>query len=105
MVKSRRITEITLETNEIFTVRQQANSVRIHCPECGSQSAMFTPCEASALFGFEIRAICREIDAGRLHFLETESGSVLICIDSLQKAASLSSSNSTLQINPIKETL
>lgn len=63
---------------------------------------MVTPNEAAALFHIGIRAICREIEAGRLHFQETASGSVLICLDSLQTSPlSLCSSNS--QITQIKE--
>jgi len=64
---------------------------------------MVTPSEAAALFGVGIRAICREIEAGRLHFQETASGSVLICLVSLQQAASPGFGNSTSQINQIKE--
>lgn len=64
---------------------------------------MVTPGEAASLFRVGVRTIYREVEAGRFHFLETDSGSVLICLDSLQKAALPSSGNSTLQINQIKE--
>ena len=100
-VKARRITEITVETDETFTIRRSADSVRVPCPQCGSLSAMVTPNEAAALFGVGIRDLCREIDAGRLHFQEIESGSVLICLGSLQQAASLRAGNSGFEINQI----
>jgi hypothetical protein len=59
--------------------------------------------QAFALFHFGTRAICREIETGRLHFQETDSGSLLICLDSLQKVAQQSPGNSNPPINQIKE--
>jgi hypothetical protein len=96
-VKSRRVTEITVETNEIFTIRQGADSTRMHCPQCGPASAMVNPFEAAALFRVGIRAICREVEAGRVHFQESASGLLLICLDSLQKSALPRLVNSNLQ--------
>lgn len=94
-VRSRRITEITLETNEIYTIRRDAGSVCIPCSQCGA-SDMVTVHQAAALFHVGVRAICREVEAGRLHFLESAGGSLLICLDSLQQSALFSSGNTIL---------
>ena len=101
-MKSRRVTEITFETSEVFTIRQSASSPRIHCPQCGSPSAMVTPFEAAAFIRGGIRAICREVEAGRVHFQESASGVLLICLDSLEKSALPSAANSNLQTNQIQ---
>jgi hypothetical protein len=60
---------------------------------------MVTPQEAATLFRVGIRAICREVDAGRLHFQENASGLLLICLQSLQSSALLGSTNFTIQGN------
>jgi len=100
-VKSRRVTEITLETDEIITIRQSAGSMLIRCPQCDSASAMVTPQQAAILFRVGVRALCREVEAGRLHFQESASGLLLICVDSLKKSALLRSANPILEINQI----
>lgn len=100
-MKSRRITEITLETDEIFTIRQSAGSTRVPCPQCGSASALIPLQEAAAALGVGIRAICREVEAGRVHFQESTAGLLLICLGSLESSALLSSSNSKPQTNQI----
>jgi hypothetical protein len=100
-VKARRTTKISLETDETFTIRRGTNSPRVPCPICGPLSVMVTCDEAAILYRVGVRDLCREIDAGHLHFHETEAGAVLVCLHSLDIAASLASSNSTLQINRI----
>ena len=102
-MKARRITEITLETNETITIRRSANTSRIPCPQCGSQTARVTPDQAATLCRVGIRTIYREIEAGRLHFHESPSGSLLICLDSLQDSLLLRSGNPHLQLKPTKE--
>ncbi|MGD0629750.1 MAG: hypothetical protein ABR987_10365 [Terracidiphilus sp.] len=98
-MKTRRITEITLQSDEIFTIRRSEGSIRTLCTQCASASAMVTPQEAATLFRVGIRAICREVDAGRLHFQENASGLLLICLQSLQSSALLGSTNFTIQGN------
>jgi hypothetical protein len=44
---------------------------------------MVTPDEAAALSEMSTRAIYRLIEGGRLHFIEIESGSVLVCLNSI----------------------
>lgn len=97
-VKARRVTEITLQTDEAFVLRRRAGSAHAHCPGCGSVVPMFTPEEATALLRVSVRTIYREIEAGQLHFHETPEGSVLVCLDSLQKITSLLTRNSNSQI-------
>jgi hypothetical protein len=86
-VNARRITEITIEATESVTIRRTAGSVRIACSECDPAGEMVTLEQACALLRVGVRAICREIEIGNLHFQETESGSIFICLRSLQNAA------------------
>jgi hypothetical protein len=96
-VKARRVTEITVQTDEAFIIRRRAGSVQVCCAHCGSGVPMVTPEEAAALFRVGVRAIYREIEAGQLHFQETPGGSVVVCLDSLQKIVGLLSRNSGSQ--------
>jgi hypothetical protein len=102
-VNPRRITEITYETTESFTIRRRAGSVQSACTQCGSVSEMVTLDEAAALFQIGVRAIFRDIESGRVHFLENAAGSVFVCLDSLKNACRLSAGNSHPQTNRIKE--
>jgi hypothetical protein len=44
---------------------------------------MIAPEEAMAVAGVSSREIYRWVEAGRVHFLETSEGFLLICLDSL----------------------
>jgi excisionase family DNA binding protein len=47
---------------------------------------MVTPDEAAQLCQVSTRTIYRRIETGRLHFMETEKGFSLICIQSLESS-------------------
>jgi hypothetical protein len=102
-VKARRVTEITMQTDEAFAIRRRAGSVTAVCAQCGSGMPMLVPEEAAVLFGVAVRAVYRELETGRLHFQETSTGSVLVFLDSLRKIASGFLRNSSSQINNNKE--
>ena len=97
-MKAKRVTEITMQTDEAIVIRRSAGSPQVMCTQCGSVVPMVTPDEAAVLFRIAIREIYREIEAGQLHFQETAAGSVLVCLDSLRKIASLLPGESSLEI-------
>lgn len=70
--------EITVETVEILIIKTRANEVR--CREC--EGSMMTVQAAAAATGASSREIHRRIQAGALHFAETE-GLLLVCPNSL----------------------
>jgi excisionase family DNA binding protein len=43
---------------------------------------MLTPDEVAVMSGISTRAIYRLVEEGRIHFTETEDGSVLVCVSS-----------------------
>lgn len=102
-MKARRITEITVQTDEAFVIRRPAGSPHATCVQCGSSAPMVTPEEAAVLFTVAVRVIYREIEAGQVHFEETPAGSVAVCLDSLQKIAPLLRRNSSSKIKNEKE--
>ncbi len=82
-------TEIIVETDEIFVVRQSSNaaiaaqSLQSFCDECGAAAELITPELAAAVIGASTRAIYRLVEASLLHFAETPDGRLLICQNSL----------------------
>jgi excisionase family DNA binding protein len=48
---------------------------------------MFTPEEAAAMMKVSQRTIYRWVEAGRIHFRETENGNLLVCLIPLSVGA------------------
>lgn len=85
MRKSRRA-EITIEVDQVITVRRQRRVGNNWCSDCGSEVMMLTPDEATSVVSLGTRAIFRMIDANQVHFAETRSGLVRLCLPSLLQA-------------------
>lgn len=75
--------EVTVETAEVLIIKTRANEVR--CRECGG--SMMTVQGAVAAIGVSSREIHRRVEAGTVHFVETE-GLLLVCLNSLTAGAS-----------------
>jgi hypothetical protein len=82
MAKTR--TEITFEQHQRTVVRTRRHGQRTAwCEECASLVIALTPDEAARLLATTTRVIFRRVEAGTLHFSETEGGALLICAASL----------------------
>jgi hypothetical protein len=84
-VKTTRMIEISIETDEIFVIRRSRGPVIARCAECDGYAAMITIEEASRLTGGSCREISCLVEAGRVHFSETSDGLLFICINSLSQ--------------------
>ena len=83
MEKKKTIT-ITRETREVFVIRRRSGqSARNLCTECGRDVEMLTVEEAAALTGLSARTIYRQVELGLVHYAETASGLLLVCVNSL----------------------
>jgi len=102
-VKARRVTEITIQTDEAFVVRRSKDSVATMCSQCAVAGPMVTPDEAAAVFRIPVRLIYRAIEAGQLHFQEASTGPVMVCLESLRKVVPLLTRISRSQIKNNKE--
>lgn len=103
-MKARRITHISLDIEETFTIRRSTGSIQAHCPQCGSLTPLVTLGESATLLDVTTDVIAREIKSGRLHSCNTASGAPLICFESVKRTAPfLLPCNSKLHINPQKE--
>jgi hypothetical protein len=77
-------TEITIEIDEITLVKGAGNaSARVWCPGCAAIVTLVPPERAAAIAGVTVRTINRWVEAEIVHFVETESGLLLLCVNSL----------------------
>ncbi len=80
---SKKITEITIETEQVVVIRRQAEIIESWCDGCSAFVRMVTPEQAALLTHISARTTYRRVEAGELHFTETPEGTLLICLDSL----------------------
>jgi excisionase family DNA binding protein len=84
--------EITVETRQMV-IRRRTNHAPVWCTECSSPVQLITPEEAAVLAGVSTRTIYRRVERGQLHFVETDSGRLLICPNSLPTSMSAKENN------------
>lgn len=77
----KRKTEITFELEETTIVWQEAKILTEFCPQCQVRVKMASPKAIADLSGFTEREIFRLIEAGKIHFTETDR--ILICLNSI----------------------
>jgi hypothetical protein len=102
-VNAKRITEITVETVETFSIRQSRPSTEFHCSQCGSAALVLPQHPAAGWFLTRLREICEGAGTKHIHVAKTADGSTIVCLDSLRKAAPHLLDNSSQQINETKE--
>jgi hypothetical protein len=86
MQRSRR-TEITIEVDRVITVSRRHQAAGLWCSACGEEALMLTPDEATSVSRLSTRAIFKMIDTEQIHFSETTSGLIRLCLTSLVAAA------------------
>lgn len=83
-MKAKKRLEIVWETHEITTISfNQNQQATLFCQSCQSDSPHLNVAEAAAAANISETAVFRLAEAGEIHYLETESGSLLICSKSL----------------------
>jgi excisionase family DNA binding protein len=92
-VRTRKTTEITIETKRLVVVNYSKVSVVSWCPRCSQQTKMITVDEAATVAGVSSRTIYRWADVDTLHFTETSEGRLLICLKSITGAGSVGLTN------------
>lgn len=78
----KRRVEILIETERLLVARGGRSTI-LRCEECATEVRMLTVDEAAILAGESARTIYAWTEAGRVHFLETAEGRLLICLNSL----------------------
>lgn len=66
-----------------YIVRQPLSDEQKTCTTCGEP--MLTAEKSAGIFGITQRQIFQIIEANAAHYIETESGAVMICLSSVAK--------------------
>lgn len=82
MLKKRKLTTITVEIERLLVI-SRSRSLYSLCPACGDEVPLVTVEQAASLARSTWREIYREVETGKLHFIETNSGQLLICLRSV----------------------
>jgi hypothetical protein len=85
-VKTKRRTEITVETDRVLVIRRRSRAAQAWCAGCARQVQMLTPDEAAVVAAVSVRTINRRVEAEKVHFAETPDGLLLICLNSLPES-------------------
>jgi excisionase family DNA binding protein len=88
-VRTRKRTEITIETERIVVLSRRKVSVVSWCYECGLRIKMVTVDEAAAMAGLSSRTVYRWIEAEKIHSIETSERLLLVCPRSLMSASGM----------------
>lgn len=77
---------ITTTTSEFFIIRRggRQKALRGFCEVCQRETEMLDLNQEVAIFRLSMREIIYHIDTGAIHSIETESGHLFVCQDSLQ---------------------
>jgi len=81
----RRRISIVAATERVLIICPAGHTRRTECQTCAVQGPMLTPVEAARLMHESQRRIYQLLEAGQLHFTETED-ELLICPTSLRRA-------------------
>jgi len=76
---------ITTESHEVFIVRMNGRSnIRGFCPQCSIEVNLLTLDEAVGVTGRTTLELIRGIETEAIHSIETGSGHLLVCRNSLK---------------------
>jgi hypothetical protein len=81
---TKRIIEITVETERLLVFHRRHWTVRAWCAGCGSEVEMVTQVEAASLAGVSPSAIYHRAQTGTIHSVFTAEGEIFICLKSLR---------------------
>ena len=84
-MKTRRRTEITIETHEALVIHRRQRTFRGWCAECASETEMVSPEEAAMLVNRSQREIFQGIETAGIHCKENQAGKIFICLASLDR--------------------
>lgn len=56
--------------------------VQAKCDECGARTVMVTAEQAAIITGIGVHVICRWLECGMIHTVETSDGETLVCLNS-----------------------
>ncbi len=81
----RKKTKIVTETERVLIFNRHSGAVEGWCDHCDEFVGMVRPEDAVTLAAFRLRAVYRQFETDKLHFVESQDGSLRVCLNSLLK--------------------
>jgi len=78
--------EIMVETRRVTVLRRPRAARRIWCLDCAEIVQALSAEEAAAALSLSLRAIYRQVEAGRFHVTESPTEPLRICLNSFLQA-------------------
>jgi len=75
--------KIVVETYQRQIIRLRRKSPGVFCEFCEGKTQMIELNEAALLLSVTILEVFRELESGNIHFSQTETGSLVVCLNSL----------------------
>lgn len=82
-MRKKRRTVVTIETDQVFVIRERRPRDQVWCRRCAESVPMVTAAQAASLVQVNSRLIYHWVATEQLHFDETADGFLLICLQSL----------------------
>jgi hypothetical protein len=82
---SRKRREVFIEIDELLMLDRAGRPLRGWCKACGAEVALLAPSWAALCARRSERAVYQLAETGRLHYTETATGRLLICLVSLAR--------------------
>ncbi len=76
--------EITVEREFVSLRNGPAQAYTALCESCGHNVTMLPPEQVAEAAGIAVRAVYRWVEEKRVHFVESNSGRLFLCSDSVQ---------------------
>ena len=76
---NRKRTIVTIETRQRTVVRRSKGQTVAWCERCGSEMLMLKPEDVAAFVRLTAGDFFSRVEAGEIHFLQTDSGALLVC--------------------------
>jgi len=77
------VRRITVTTTKSRILRYQPQALSIFCQGCGREVEMLTCAQAAGVLEVDGQTFDRLVSSGQVHTIQTMSGSVRVCKDSL----------------------
>ena len=77
--------EVLFEQREIWRVKHADDPETMPCPFCSEETPMIAAEKLASVLGQSTRAIYKGIDEGKVHFVETASMHMFVCLASYSK--------------------
>ena len=82
----KRTTQVVVETERRYVVHQPEHTESIICSSCNE--VMLPAEQAAMVFDLSTRKVYQLVEKGTTHFVETETGTLFVCLPSLAESCS-----------------